>query len=61
MSEASSYGIVSSAFANRDDARRVAGALLAEKLAACVQLTPSGEYMATYPLPFFVSRRYIGF
>jgi periplasmic divalent cation tolerance protein len=38
MSEASSYGIVSSAFANREDARRVAGALLAEKLAACVQL-----------------------
>jgi periplasmic divalent cation tolerance protein len=38
MSEATSYGIVSSAFANRGDARRVAGALLAEKLAACVQL-----------------------
>jgi periplasmic divalent cation tolerance protein len=38
MSEATSYGIVSSAFANREDARRVAGALLAEKLAACVQL-----------------------
>jgi periplasmic divalent cation tolerance protein len=38
MSAAASYGIVSSAFANRDDARRVAGALLAEKLAACVQL-----------------------
>ncbi len=38
MSEASSYGIVSSAFANREDARRVAGTLLAEKLAACVQL-----------------------
>ena len=37
MSEATSYGIVSSAFANREDARRVAGALLAEKLAACVQ------------------------
>jgi len=38
MSEASSYGIVSSTFANREDARRVAGTLLAEKLAACVQL-----------------------
>ncbi|HEX4118386.1 MAG TPA: divalent-cation tolerance protein CutA [Rhizomicrobium sp.] len=38
MSEASPYGIVSSTFANREDARRVAGALLAEKLAACVQL-----------------------
>jgi periplasmic divalent cation tolerance protein len=38
MSQATSYGIVSSAFANREDARRVAGALLAEKLAACVQL-----------------------
>ena len=38
MPQASSYGIVSSAFANREDARRVAGVLLAEKLAACVQL-----------------------
>ena len=38
MSEASSYGIVTSAFATHEDARRVAGALLAEKLAACVQL-----------------------
>jgi periplasmic divalent cation tolerance protein len=34
----SSYGIVTSTFASREDARRVAGALLAEKLAACVQL-----------------------
>ncbi len=38
MSQATSYGIVSSAFATHEDARRVAGALLAEKLAACVQL-----------------------
>ena len=38
MSEARSYGIVSSAFASREDARRVAGALVDEKLAACVQL-----------------------
>jgi periplasmic divalent cation tolerance protein len=38
MSEAASYGIVCSAFATRDDARGVAGVLLAEKLAACVQL-----------------------
>jgi periplasmic divalent cation tolerance protein len=38
MSQATSYGIVSSTFATREDARRVAGALLAEKLAACVQL-----------------------
>ena len=38
MSEATSYGIVSSAFANREDAQRVAGTLLAEKLAACIQL-----------------------
>ena len=38
MSQAALYGIVTSAFANRDDARRVADALLAEKLAACVQL-----------------------
>jgi periplasmic divalent cation tolerance protein len=32
------YGVVTSTFANRADARRVADALLAEKLAACVQL-----------------------
>jgi periplasmic divalent cation tolerance protein len=38
MPQASSYGIVSSTFATREDARRVAGGLLAEKLAACVQL-----------------------
>lgn len=38
MTEAALYGIVTSTFANREDARRVADALLAEKLAACVQL-----------------------
>ena len=38
MSKAAQYGIVTSTFANREDARRVAGALLTEKLAACVQL-----------------------
>lgn len=38
MTDATLYGIVTSAFANREDARRVAGVLLAEKLAACVQL-----------------------
>ncbi len=38
MTEAALYGIVTSAFANREDARRIAAALLAEKLAACVQL-----------------------
>jgi periplasmic divalent cation tolerance protein len=38
MSEATSYGIISSTFANSEDARRVAGVLLAEKLVACVQL-----------------------
>ena len=31
-------GIVSTALPNRDAARRIAGVLLAEKLAACVQL-----------------------
>ena len=38
MAEASAYGIVTSTFSNREDARSVAGTLLAEKLAACVQL-----------------------
>src|SRR5215469_8231801 len=38
MPEPSVYGTVTSTFTNREDARRVAGALLAEKLAACVQL-----------------------
>jgi periplasmic divalent cation tolerance protein len=38
MTDATLYGIVTSPFANREDARRVAGVLLAEKLAACVQL-----------------------
>lgn len=38
MAEASEYGVITSTFANRADARRVARALLAEKLAACVQL-----------------------
>ena len=35
---ATTCGAVTSTFANREDARRVADALLAEKLAACVQL-----------------------
>lgn len=39
MAKASACGTVTSTFANREDARRVAAALLAEKLAACVQLT----------------------
>ena len=38
MPEAYRYGIVTTTFASREDARRVAGLLLAEKLAACVQL-----------------------
>jgi len=38
MAEPSAYGTITSTFANREDARRVAGTLLAEKLAACVQL-----------------------
>ena len=38
MSQTALYGIVTSTFANREDARRVADALLAENLAACVQL-----------------------
>lgn len=46
MSEASQYGIITSTFANRPDARRVAEALLAEKLAACVQLTDIESHYA---------------
>jgi periplasmic divalent cation tolerance protein len=38
MARDSACGTVTSTFANREDARRVADALLAEKLAACVQL-----------------------
>ena len=38
MTKASACGVITSTFANREDARRVANALLAEKLAACVQL-----------------------
>lgn len=38
MIQARDTGIVTTTVANRDDARRIAGALLAERLAACVQL-----------------------
>lgn len=38
MSEASDYGIVTTTLASKDDARRIADMLLAEHLAACVQL-----------------------
>ena len=38
MAKISACGVITTAFANRGDARRVADALLAEKLAACVQL-----------------------
>jgi periplasmic divalent cation tolerance protein len=38
MSEASGYGIVTTTLASKDDARRIADLLLAERLAACVQL-----------------------
>jgi periplasmic divalent cation tolerance protein len=38
MSEASGYGIVTTTLASKDDARRIADMLLAERLAACVQL-----------------------
>jgi len=38
MSDASGYGIVTTTFASNDDARRIADLLLAERLAACVQL-----------------------
>ena len=38
MSDASHYGVITSTFPNRADAVHVADALLAEKLAACVQL-----------------------
>ncbi len=38
MTEASDTGIVTTMVANRTDARRIADALLTERLAACVQL-----------------------
>jgi periplasmic divalent cation tolerance protein len=38
MTRPSDIGIVTTTVANREDARRIADALLAEKLAACVQL-----------------------
>ena len=38
MANASEYGFVATTFASREDGRRVADALLAEKLAACIQL-----------------------
>jgi periplasmic divalent cation tolerance protein len=40
MSEASHTGLITTTVATREDARRIAGALLAERLAACVQLLP---------------------
>jgi len=38
MAKPSDYGVITSTFPNREDARRIADALLAERLAACVQL-----------------------
>ena len=38
MAQASENGIVTTTVATRDAARQIAGALLAERLAACVQL-----------------------
>ena len=38
MSQASDYGVVTTTLASRSDARRMADMLLAERLAACVQL-----------------------
>ncbi len=38
MTEASQTGVITTTVATRDEARRIAGALLAERLAACVQL-----------------------
>jgi periplasmic divalent cation tolerance protein len=38
------YGVVTTTTATRDDAQKIAKALLAEKLAACVQLMPIESY-----------------
>lgn len=38
MLQPSDAGIITTTVASRDDARRIAGALLAERLAACIQL-----------------------
>jgi periplasmic divalent cation tolerance protein len=38
MNHASETGMVTTTVANREEARRIAGALLTERLAACVQL-----------------------
>ena len=53
MMEISDTGFVTTTVASRDDARRIADMLLAERLAACVQLLPieshylwKGERMA---------------
>lgn len=53
MPEAPDTGLVTTTVANKDDARRIADALLAERLAACIQLLPieshyvwKGERMA---------------
>lgn len=53
MSAATDTGFVTTTVASRDDARRIADALLADRLAACVQLLPieshyvwKGERMA---------------
>lgn len=38
------YGVLMTTTANKDDAQAIAKALLAEKLAACVQLVPIESY-----------------
>jgi periplasmic divalent cation tolerance protein len=40
MTDASRTGVITTTVPTRDDARRIARALLAERLAACVQLLP---------------------
>ena len=40
MTQASDTGIVTTTVASREDARRIADVLLAERLAACIQLLP---------------------
>lgn len=53
MTQPSDIGVVTTTVATRDDARRIADALLSERLVACVQLLPveshyvwNGERMA---------------
>ena len=64
MLQPSDAGIITTTLASRDDARRIAAALLAERLAACVQLLPveshyvwKGEQMAEPEVMLLIKTR----